>query len=481
MEPTAPVYPRALQNRFKDARCDGHGRAGRGTMPDANRRTGKGEIVLAPGTVMRAQDGSTVVVGPCIGEGGQGWVFGATTGLGEELALKWYKQAPPNQREVLADLVERGAPSNRFLWPRSLVHRDDGLPGFGYVMDLRPPDYVGLASLLHGFDERGNHVDLSFAGTITLCHQLARSFLRLHARGLCYRDINYGNVFFRPEGGDVLICDNDNVGVDGTTGGVLGAPGFMAPEVVRMLAGPGAPGARPPSARTDLHSLAVTLFLVLFLAHPLEGAKTQRGLVNVSWQIEHYGTDPVFVFDPKDDRNRPADPAPRYWQAYPAFLRDLFLQAFTEGLHDPDARVMEGQWTKAMLRLRDLMTACQHCSGTIFFDPDQPDRPCVHCGAHQDRAPRWLQIGTTSIVLGPRTQLCSDHLGGDRDDIAILGEATQHPQDVHRWGIQNRSHDAWRALDPNGETHEVPPGRTIETLPGMRIDFGGMEGVVVER
>ena len=435
--------------------------------------------MVGPGSRVHVQDGRTAVVGPCIGEGGQGWVFRVETDDGRPLALKWYKQAPPNQRAVLEDLVERGAPSHRFLWPLGVVTSDDGRH-FGYVMELRPDDYAGLASLLHGRDVDGRPMELSFAGTLTLCHQLARSFLRLHARGLCYRDINYGNLFFRPTTGDVLICDNDNVGVDGSTGGVLGAPGFMAPEVVRMLAGPGAPGARPPSARSDLHSLAVTLFLVLFLAHPLEGTKTQRGLVNVSWQIEHYGTDPVFVFDPTDDRNRPSGPALRYWEAYPTFIRALFTQAFTVGLHDPDARVMEGQWAKAMLQLRDVMTACDHCGGTIFFDAKDPDRRCVHCGK-QPHPPRWLRIGSDRIVLGPKTRVCSDHVGGDRDDIAVLGEARHHPSDARRWGILNRSDRAWTAYDSDGEVHEVEPGRTIETVPGMRIDFGGTEGVVADR
>ena len=61
----------------------------------------------------------------------------------------------------------------------------------------------------------------------------------------------------------LLICDNDNVDVDGAPPTSLGTPKFMAPEIVR--------GEASPTMDTDLHSLAVVLFYLLFLCHPLEG------------------------------------------------------------------------------------------------------------------------------------------------------------------------------------------------------------------
>jgi hypothetical protein len=33
--------------------------------------------------------------------------------------------------------------------------------------------------------------------------------------GYSYRDISFGNLFFDPDTGDVLICDNDNVSANG--------------------------------------------------------------------------------------------------------------------------------------------------------------------------------------------------------------------------------------------------------------------------
>ena len=82
--------------------------------------------------------------------------------------------------------------------------------------------------------------------------------------GAKYQDISFGNLFFNPDNGDVLICDNDNVSFDNSKpGGVLGTPGFMAPEIVR--------GEKRPSKDTDRYSLSVLLFYLFMVNHPLEG------------------------------------------------------------------------------------------------------------------------------------------------------------------------------------------------------------------
>ena len=59
-------------------------------------------------------------------------------------------------------------------------------------------------------------------------------------------------MFFDPDTGDVLICDNDNVSANGIdNSSVYGTPRFMAPEIVM--------GQAKPSRNTDLYSLAVLL------------------------------------------------------------------------------------------------------------------------------------------------------------------------------------------------------------------------------
>ena len=133
----------------------------------------------------------------------------------------------------------------------------------------------------------------------------------------------------------------------------------MAPEVVR--------GDSLPSTQTDLFSLAVLLFYLFLVHHPLEGKKEMAiHSFDLPAMTRLYGTDPVFIFDPLDHSNRPVpgcqDNALVNWPLYPQFLRDLFTRAFTSGITDAaHGRVREGEWRAAMIRLRDSVVYCQHC------------------------------------------------------------------------------------------------------------------------
>ena len=419
-------------------------------------------------------EGAEVDLGPLgrarivslLGQGGQGYVFEVRRDVGEPLALKWYKpeSATAQQYDEMRKLVEIGSPHDRFLWPLSIA-QVAAQPGFGYVMYLRDPRYLELSYLLLNADRDGNPLDISFAAIIELCRQLSFSFLRLHARGLCYRDISFGNVFFEPGSGNVLICDNDNVGIDNGTGRVLGTPYFMAPEVVtdttyRTL----------PNTDTDRHSLAVLLFYALFLGHPLEGARTDKGMRDAHWLMTHFGTDPLFCMHPERTDNRPSEIVQKYWRIYPQFIRDLFVQAFGEGLDTPSARVTEGQWIKAMDRLRDGLIGCPSCGTTNFWSTDQDEVVCWQDGVTV-RPPYLLTIGRRTVAVGPQTTIRWDHLASGVDRPTVLGRVRPHPQSAERWGLQNDSDFSWQVTYPAGQTFLLEPGRTIELIEDARIQI----------
>lgn len=424
---------------------------------------------------MALANGTPVDLGPLgparvtglIGQGGQGFVHLVQQQSGRQLALKWYRPASASMEQYreIQTLVEFGTPHRRFLWPLSLATAP-GVPGFGYVMELRDQRFLELSWLLANRRPDGAPLSVSFAATITLCRQLAYSFLRLHASGLCYRDISFGNVFFEPASGDILICDNDNVGIDNGTGRVLGTPFFMAPEVVadqtfRTL----------PNTDTDRHSLAVLMFYVLFMGHPLEGALTERGLRDQPWLLRHFGTDPVFCMDPDRDDNRPPPIVANYWSLYPAFLRELFLQAFGPGLGDPSRRVTEGQWIKAMDRLADAMVRCT-CGTTAFWDPSAPTRFCRNCGAPV--VPAYVaRVGRRSVAVSEVAALRGDHFAPGGDDPRLWATFHRHPNDAGRWGIANRTAEPWEAAYPHGSTVRLAPGMTTDLVAGLVLRAPG--------
>ncbi len=353
--------------------------------------------ILKPKQKLQTESGMNCEVEELLGVGGQGEVYRVKL-AGKTMALKWYFQdsATPQQRQALGELVKRGAPNNKFLWPLELVGAP-GYPEFGYIMPLREQHYHGIVDLMK------RRVQVTFRSLATAGFHLADSYFQLHTRGFCYRDISFGNVFFDPKTGDVLICDNDNVTVDGSTiGGVLGTSRFMAPEIVR--------GEALPSTKTDLFSLSVLLFYLFMSHHPLEGKKeAEVSILDMAAQVKLYGHEPVFIFDPKDQSNRPVpnyqDNALIFWPLYPQFLRDLFTRAFTAGLKDPEnGRVRENEWRSAMIHLRDSIFYCFKCNAQNFYDVDYLHKtggtpsPCWKC-KNAVMLPFRVRIGDNIIML----------------------------------------------------------------------------------
>jgi serine/threonine protein kinase len=292
--------------------------------------------LLRPNQTVRSQTSQTLcTVDHLIGGGGQGEVYAARLGDPAKghsqtpVALKWfYPHYLGQDRQLeqrLTDAIAAGPPSDRFLWPQELV-RSGEVAGFGYLMPLREKRFSGIVDLVM------RRVNPSFRSLVTAGFELAQSYFLLHAKGLCYRDISFGNVFFDPKTGEVRICDNDNVGIDRKAGGGIGGTArFMAPEIVR--------GEAAPSSQTDLFSLAVLLFYMLMNHHPLEGTReADIRCFDLPAMTRLYGDEPIFIFDPTDERNRPLpghhDNALALWPLYPAFLRELFTRSFTAGIRD---------------------------------------------------------------------------------------------------------------------------------------------------
>jgi DNA-binding helix-hairpin-helix protein with protein kinase domain len=410
-----------------------------------------------------------------IGGGGQGEVYQATLG-GDPIAVKWYFPTALSewQRGALEKLTARPAPSRAFLWPLDVVVSEKS-PAFGYVMALRPDSFEGLNAILR------REAELPLTTLAVLGANLADAFLRLHTEGLCYRDISPRNIFFNPQNGDILICDNDNVSIDGTIGGgVLGTPRYMAPEIVRREA--------MPSSRTDLWSLSVLLFCLLILHHPLEGRRelTVPSLSDLAAARQLYGDEPVFIFDPDNDSNRP-DPTAHanallLWPFYPEFVQELFTRAFTDGIKDPShGRVGESEWRAALSRLRDCVARCASCSASSYVDPRAAGAPVVCWNCQTALQPAYLDLSTgAALVVSEEAQLLRHHveLGSPYGFSEVVGVMRPHPSRAGYLGLANRSTRPWQTMRAGREPVEVPPGATVGLSAGTVIDFGSSRGTV---
>ncbi len=402
-----------------------------------------------------------------LGSGSQGQVMEVEV-AGERLALKWYFPAciarDPNLERRLGEAIRATAPSASFLWPIALLRPTPGSHnqlrtrsgGFGYLMGLRPPEFAGSVEHVAG------RLELSLRSVLLACLHLADAFHALHSKGLCYKDISLGNLFLEPGSGQILICDNDNVDVDGRDlGSVLGTPGFMAPEILLGRARPG--------ATSDLHALAVLIFRLLTRHDPFRGAmELAIRCLDEPARRRLYGEDPVFIFDPLDRRNRP-DPehhaaALLTWPIYPAELQALFVQSFGPGLRDPARRALTGQWQRALARCLDQRQLCPGCGQENFRNGERVAQAaaCWHCGAPLPPPP-VLRVPQGEVVAAAGTTLHRHHfdpLHPPQGD-APLAELVAHPSDPAILGLRNLTRETWRAVLSHGEALEIAPCRSV--------------------
>ncbi|MCL2400133.1 MAG: protein kinase [Defluviitaleaceae bacterium] len=428
---------------------------------------------LKTGAKLQSQHKRVYTVIRFIASGGQGEVYEVEDKASRSrYALKWYfkHSATPYQKKLIDRLISRGKPDDRFLWPLDMIEQK-GL--FGYVMDLRPTDYKSVLDLMK------RRAEPTFAALCMAGINLADGYQSLHSQGLCYRDISFGNLFFNPVNGDVLICDNDNVTVNqDSDGGTEGTPRFIAPEIISRK--------QYPSTLTDLYSMAVLLFYMFMLHHPLEGAiEANIKCLDGKAMEKIYGKEPIFIWDPANNSNRPIpgyqDNAIIFWDIYPPYIRDLFTRAFTVGLKDPNKRIVEKQWKEVISQLRDSIMYCSYCSSENFYDllkvKQNQNHHCWQCKGVISLPPR-IKIGNQLIMLNHNTELFSHHIKGGFDFSTKIGKISKHPTRPGRWGLTNTGSDNWTLTKQNGESTTVMSGKTAPLQTDAKINFGPVEGII---
>ena len=418
---------------------------------------------LQKGSVIRLKNGKTCKVKKEIGRGGQGFVYVVDYG-GKDHALKWYHVPGIINSEAFYKNLERNVnsnpPADNFLWPIAITERQEG--SYGYVMPLRPKKFQEMSEfmLLHTKFE-------SIKALINACLQICVAFMRLHRNGLSYQDMNDGNFFFDPKTGDVLICDNDNVAPDDFSTGILGKVGYMAPEIVE--------GKSMPNRYTDYYSLAVCLFILIYMNRPFEGAwfTSCPCSNNPEMARKLYGFSSVFIMDPKNAKNRPVkgvhNNVIKRWPMFPALLANAFCKTFCqEAITNQSKRLIDRQWYDVLLQTRSMLVNCPNCGMETFIDIHRPEKPCVCCGK-PFRSINALKAGkfTIPLVEGQKVYDCLVERHENCDLIA--GEVAKKNGEL---GIINRSSYSWTLKLPNGNFKVVEKGKGLLVRTGFRIEFG---------
>jgi|HubBroStandDraft_1064217.scaffolds.fasta_scaffold35403_2 serine/threonine protein kinase len=403
-----------------------------------------------------------LLIGERLGRGGQGSVFG-TELHGRPLAIKWYR--PSASREFdqkiqanLTKLVEGGRPKSRaFIWPIDMVS-SPGRSGFGYVMPRMEPRFITCFQMLSSDQAPDFHIKIKIG------LNLVDAFSCLHADGLCYRDISFGNLYVDPDTGDVAIIDNDNVGTTGEETFIKGTLQFMAPEVMLNEA--------PPRTESDLYSLALFLFYLFCHGHPLEGSAVDQSynsddrerLSDEELLLKHFAHEPLFVFDPVNRSNRPAPghPINNWWPVYPRFFQQMFIASFTTGLkdHTLTGRIIESLWRRALHRLADCVWQCKTCGAALLFDTGDPHRACWHCG-RVPASPLLLKTTGYALVLSEGAVLTNRHLmlPGQPDEPVAVAELDERLPGALL--LRNVTTQTWEIETPGEDNQQVAPGHKV--------------------
>lgn len=415
--------------------------------------------MLKTGDRVPLELGGSAEITAVLGSGGQGTVYKAVFG-GKEYALKMYfpnkLRRPDIFRENLARLTEEKVEDSAFLMPKLLTAKIGD--SFGFLMDLVPPEYKPFSDILNA------RVKLSGLYSVVnsaIC--ITGAFRTLHNSGKSYQDMNDGGFFIRPSDGDVLICDCDNIAPYGEHLGIAGKPGYMAPEIVR--------GEKAPDKLTDRYSLAVVLFRLLIRGDPLEGSRVLKSVcLTEEAERRHYGFEPMFVYDPNDDSNRPVrgvhNNVLKFWQIMPDYIRDAFVYSFTTGLNEPNKRLIEKQWLDILKRLRGDITSCS-CGIQSFFPTSQTDddgKIICPCGQHYAK-PLSLNGGRNSVLLFDGAKLFDD-------SRRVTAEVVRNKVNPALWGLKNLSREEWSCTLPNGTEKTVPAGGAAPIFVGTKITAG---------
>ncbi len=425
-----------------------------------------------PGTKLFLLNKDQVIVREKLGEGGQGVVYRVEYNQ-KEYALKWYlpgylKKLKPDYNPFYRNLknnVQEGSPSDRFLWQKEIVVTGKDSSGFGYLMDLRPANYSEFTAFIKAREHFANTKVVIMAAI-----HVVEAFRDLHKKGYSYQDLNPGNFFIDKDSGEVLICDNDNVAPDGENLGVGGTPGYMAPEIIL--------GTGRPNTNSDLFSLSVILFELFFLSHPLEGANCCRHpCLTKQLERELYAEKPVFVFDKNDHSNAPVEGVCsnliKLWPAFPTYLQDAFVRAFTDGLKESNKRLSENEWLKVLYRLLDDAVECPHCHELNFVSMSSGNG--IHCAVcHSGAAmpvPPHIEVNGFSVYAGQNKRITNAHVrfGKYDETLGMIAESKKNPG---VWGIRNESGEIWAVDYPGKPRMAYEPGKTVTLINGTTITIG---------
>jgi len=337
-----------------------------------------------------------------------------------------------------------------------------------------------------------------------ICIRISRAVRRMHAAGLAHSDLSYKNVLIDPTTGNAAIIDIDGLVVPAKfPPDVIGTPDFIAPEVMATKhLGKTDPNRKLPSIATDRHALAVMIYMYLLYRHPLRGGKV-HDLDSQKDEELSMGSKALFVEHPTDASNRPklnqvkptqlpwADVNKLPYTITGPYLKQLFDEAFIEGLHNPSKRPTADAWEQGLIKTVDLMQPCQNpkCDQKWFVFDNSTKPVCPFCNTpYKGQLPvlnlywqrslgKWVEEKHRVMVYSNQ-YIYPWHINRNITPNERLTPEQKKPVGyfvMHggRWMLVNQSIAGLKDLTEN---KDIGPNQMLELTDNKQILFSAEEG-----
>ena len=305
---------------------------------------------------------------------------------------------------------------------------------------------------------------------LAIAANMADTIAALHERGLAYVDLNPNNVMVSEELSrtETWLIDTDNLTSRADPqSDILGLRGYGAPERATRNS--------PPSTLADTYTLAIHVFRILVMRHPLEGIAADAldgGTARIMFDRGEF----PYVSDPRDDSNR-VEP-----QTFSAALMPIVIsgrmnklaeRTFVAGRLDPTKRPGSARWREVLFSALDNVIECASGCGWTYF---RLRKACPNCGAptaattvitaYSVSDDKPLTARDSFVASDYRdTAVMPRHLWGRYDQLDPV--VTFRPESD---GLEVRSHDDASVVDGSGKVIKKIPKLSGNEVYRLRLD-----------
>jgi DNA-binding helix-hairpin-helix protein with protein kinase domain len=271
--------------------------------------------VVKPGDVLHTEKQQSVMLGPVLGEGGEGAVFKTST----PLVAKIYKPEMTTSHRLakLQILLRKGLSCPGLCLPKALLYNSKN-EFVGYLMEKA--EGVKLHNLYIKPLLQKNFPHWQKRDIVELAINILQRIGYLHSKGIVLVDINPDNLLVRTPK-EVYFVDCDSYQVDGYPCTVGTIP-FTAPELQNRAS-------RNNLLRTignENFAIAVLLFSLMVtgqMPYNQKGGDTsQRNIISMDFS---------YPLGEKSNKKTPNGPWRFLWSHLPKYLKEAFYETFSKG------------------------------------------------------------------------------------------------------------------------------------------------------